>query len=582
LDGHGVRYDRAAGLLVAEPDRWCPRALRDRLSAVPDSTPSEGAYYAPEVANLLVSLEEATRATPEGGPNVFVPPAGGELSQAQANFHHFVFGRRGSGKTTLLRRIQRQLKDEGRATVWIDQELFMELSFPDVLVSSVLAVMDGVRRAIKESAARQPESSGIRDFFKNRSSRHLKAERTAEIIERLDQVINNLSVVKFAPSDRKIEWTHKTGSANTTEVLGSVKLGHPGVAGVEGGANESAIISSEATSAETIESSKEEYLERSLTDFRAILVDASNEVGGGYVFLDEFYRVNRNDQPLVLGYMHRLVKDTGFWLKVGSVRYWTTPYRGGNPPRGMQETQDAGVISLDRGLQFVESTGKFLEEILTNIAKPSRTDVSALMTPGALKRLVLASGGVPRDYLRLAAQAIHQARNRGPSAKGGSQRVMAEDVNQAAGQTGPAKLNDLREDAPDEAATLEALLADLTEFCRARKTAYFLVDNQDAELTSKIDQLQDLRFTHMLFESETIPDEGSRRHKVLLLDVSHLSAQRALEVDFEGWQERSKRRRKRLIYHEGEGAARVTAPIAKADPMPEASSETMPLFERED
>jgi hypothetical protein len=275
--------------------------------------------------------------------------------------------------------------------------------------------------------------------------------------------------------------------------------------------------------------------------------------------------------------MHRLVKDTGFWLKVGSVRYWTTPYSGGSPPRGMQETQDANAISLDRGLQLVESTGAFRETILTNIAEPSDADIRKLMTPGALKRLVLASGGVPRDYLRLAAQAIHQARNRGPSAKVGSHRVMAEDVNQAAGQTAPAKLNDLRQDAPDEAATLELLLADLTEFCRARKAAYFLVDNQDGGLASKIDQLQDLRFAHLLFESETVPDEGSRRHKVLLLDVSHLSAQRALEVDFEGWQARENRRRNKLVYHEGAGAERAS-PVGKPSPPAEPSS-TLPLFE---
>ena len=83
------------------------------------------AYYAPEVDGLLVALEEATRATPTRSVT-FVPPAGGELAQAQSRFHHLVFGRRGSGKTTLLRYLETQLQREARATVWIDQELFME------------------------------------------------------------------------------------------------------------------------------------------------------------------------------------------------------------------------------------------------------------------------------------------------------------------------------------------------------------------------------------------------------------------------------------------------------------------------
>jgi hypothetical protein len=68
-------------------------------------------------------------------------------------------------------------------------------------------------------------------------------------------------------------------------------------------------------------------------------------------------------------------------------------------------------------------------------------------------------------------------------------------------------------------------------------------------------KLQDLRFAHLLFDGETVPDLGSRRHKVLLLDVAYLSARRALQVDFQGWQlDREKRRRRQLVYEEGAGA----------------------------
>lgn len=81
-----------------------------------------------------------------------------------------------------------------------------------------------------------------------------------------------------------------------------------------------------------------------------------------------------------------------------------------------------------------------------------------------------------------------------------------------------------------------------------------MVDGRDAEMSAKIDQLQDLRFVHLLFDGESVPDFGSRRHKVLLLDVAYLSVRRALQVDFEGWTDRSKRRRRQLVYSEGAGA----------------------------
>jgi len=316
-------------------------------------------YRSTEVNELLVALEEATRATPTGGPSEFVPPAGGELQQVEARFHHLIFGRRGSGKTTLLRYLENELQKTGRATVWIDQELFMALSYPDVLVSSVLEVMEGARSAVVAARSAASDSRWRRVLGHGRERRRRRQAAKAA----LDRAIANLQTLKHLPNDRKVEWTRKVGTDDTLDALGSVR-----VVPVEVRVGTTTKSSESLTTTETVISSKEEYLERSLGEFRSLVIAAAAECDGGFVFLDEFYRVDRKDQPLVLGYMHRLVKDTGLWLKVGSVRYWTTPYRGGSPPRGMQPTQDANIISLDRGLQLVESTRAFLETILGNIA----------------------------------------------------------------------------------------------------------------------------------------------------------------------------------------------------------------------
>jgi energy-coupling factor transporter ATP-binding protein EcfA2 len=529
---------------------------------MPRAASSEPYYYSEPIGRLLIALEEATRAVPEGGPTTFVAPAGGQLDQALARFHHILFGRRGSGKTSLLRHLERQLRREGRGVVWIDQEIFMELSFPDVLVSSVLEVMKGIRSAVRAAAgiAPRPKKRTLADRLLRRNRPPRLSDDQEGVLASLDRAVANLDTIKFAPNDRKVEWTREVGSERSVEALGSVAI--PPVSGNMAAKRTESVG---VTSSETIESSKEEYLERSLTNFRELLRDAAKLCAGGFVFLDDFYRVERHDQPLVLGYLHRLVKDTGFWLKVGSIRYWTTTYRGGSPPRGIQLHQDANEIALDRGLQLAGTSQQFLESILTSIASGIDADLDQLLTPGTRTRLVLASGGVARDYLRLTSQAVNHARNRGPSAKVGSGKVMAEDVNQAAGATAPAKLADLQEDAPAEAAALQELLVDLTEFCRRQKAAYFLIDSQDADLSARINQLQDLRFAHLLVESETLPDEGSRRYKVLLLDISQLSAQRALEVDFDGWSDRSKRRRRRLVYSQDAGFKLRTAP-AKAEP----------------
>jgi hypothetical protein len=206
-------------------------------------------------------------------------------------------------------------------------------------------------------------------------------------------------------------------------------------------------------------------------------------------------------------------------------------------------------VALDRGLRHIQSTQNFLEKILFQIGEKVGVDIYELLTKDARKRLVLAAGGVARDYLRLTAGAIDEARNRGVTLKSGSHRVIVDDINKAAGLLSPAKFDDLRADEPAEAVALGHLVRNLTEFCRARKSAYFLIATEDVELAAQVDKLQHLRFTHLLVESETIPDRGSQRFNVWLLDVAELSAQRATaDLDFLGWEQREKRRNRKLIF----------------------------------
>ena len=486
------------------------------------------------------------------------------MEQVEARFHHFIWGRRGSGKTSLLRYLEAKRREEGKVAVWIDQELFMALSYPDVLVSSVLEVVRGVRvAAVRSTAAERNWWRRLRDALRRRSE-------FGDMLAALDRAATNLETLRQLPNDREIQWTRSAGTGSALDAIGSVKAGP-----IKGQVGAKLSEEDSVSSTETVVSSKEEYLERSLDETRRLIKEGLRHVEGGFVFLDEFYRVDRVDQPRVLGYMHRLLKDTGLWLKIASVRYRTTPYKGGTPPQGMQPTQDANEVSLDRGLQLFDSTKQFLEQIFGTIAKRAGVDINGLMTEGALTRLVVAAGGVPRDYLRLAREAIKHARNRGPSDKQGSDKVMAEDVNSAAGQTAEPKVADLRAEAPGEAAELERLLEDLGEFCRHNRVAYFMVDQRDPELAKQIDQLQDLRFVHLLFDGETVPNAGSRRHRVLLLDVAYLSFKRARQVDFEGWIDRSKRRAPRLVYTDGAGASAVEEQKAEVK-KPEAATPTMP------
>jgi hypothetical protein len=399
------------------------------------------------------------------------------------------------------------------------------------------------------------------------------------LLEGLEQVVENLRALKFAPLDRKIEWVHNQSSESGREALGAIRVSNV-EAKITNRSNEASGVSSK----EVIASTKVEYLERSLVDFRLLLTGASDKFGGGFVFLDDLYLLTKNDQPLVLGYVHRLLKDTGLWLKIGSIRYSTLAFRPGNPPVGMQLAHDAHEIALDRGIRLLQSSQEFLEAILRQLGDRVGVDIDKLLTEGARNRLMMASGGIVRDYLRLTYSSIEQARNRGPSVKTGTEKVIVEDVNKAAGSIASSKLDDLKEDAPEEAAALHRLVMELTEFCRWSQRAYFLVDSQDAELSRAMDALHHHRYAYLLEESETIPDRGSQRFNVWLLDIAQLSAQRATQqMDFDGWQEREKRRNRRLIFQPNwrEHANFKQRPKKAATAPPRANDPAEPINEED-
>jgi hypothetical protein len=242
------------------------------------------------------------------------------------------------------------------------------------------------------------------------------------------------------------------------------------------------------------------------------------------------------------------VKDTGVWLKFGSITLWTKLYRGGNPPTGLQAPHDIRELSLDRGLQEFKRSKTFLEAILDSLCEESRAARASLFSEGALDRLVLASGGVPRDYIGLVSECIAIAKSRGPSGKSGSERIIAEDVNSAAGRTVEIKYNDMREDAGSVSDELENLVVRLTDHCRATKSSCFLINASHRELVSKANRLQNMRFVHIVATNETVPNQQSDRYHVYVLDVSLLAAQRAWQVDFIGWVKREGRRARKLVY----------------------------------
>ena len=177
---------------------------------------------------------------------------------------------------------------------------------------------------------------------------------------------------------------------------------------------------------------------------------------------------------------------------------------------GLKLGDDCDDIDLDITLEKHELAKRFLLQVLDQlIAEAGLSNHDKLLAEGGVERLVLASGGVARDFLTIFRKAIDVARERGKTHRG--ERINAEDVNMAAGEHDSAKRDELKRDTLEERTELERALRVIRDFFINNKVNCFLVE-RDLESKGRelLGELVDLRFVHVVESRTTVRDEPGR------------------------------------------------------------------------
>ena len=259
-----------------------------------------------------------------------------------------------------------------------------------------------------------------------------------------------------------------------------------------------------------------------------------------FIFLDDVHYVNSSDVPKFLDLLHGVTRDSPVWLKIAGIQHqtrWFIP----DPPTGLQTGHDATIINLDVTLEQPEKTKNFLEKVLKGYVEESNAvPLGNVISASALDRLVLASGGVPRDFLTLCSASIQTARQR-VNAK----TVGVQDVNNAAGVTSQTKQQELEDDAAatsGRSAILVSALNVVREFLLTeQQITFFRIDFRDKETHQNeyrsLQALADLRMIHLINSSLSDPHQAGQRSEVYLLDLSQYSGSRLKQnlyvLDFE-------------------------------------------------
>ncbi len=507
----------------------------------------------PEMERLLSLVEESARSTEESVKH-FVEPAPGTLQRATIKRHHIVFGRRGSGKSSLLHKAAADLTVDRRPIAYVNLEAFKGHHYPDVLLSVLIKSFSEFKEWM-DTAAIHPatKTSYWSSLFGTSPSKAAYPKRKVKVLsEKLDQFVSTMKAELTRKDDAELVVTSSDQDTVSTE------------AEVKGGVgNKFAKITSKLGSKSTKSQStgveekfaraKVDFLHHHILDYQKLFEEMAELSGGdSFLFLDDLYHIRRSDQANVIDYFHRIAKDHNLWLKVGTIRHRTRWYVQGDPPVGMKIGDDADEIDLDLTLEKYSLAKEFLVKILTNFSTETEVGpIASFLTSGARDRLVLASGGVARDFLSIFRRSISIARERGGGYRGG--KVGAEDVNVAAGENDSSKREEFNRDTSEDNNDLESEFQKIQVFCLSNNTNCFLVQKDlRGDSVDRIHELVDLKFIHLARSRVTVRTSPGVIFEAYMLDISQYTGSRKRRdlkiVEF--WKDSSSDalRQKSLIY----------------------------------
>jgi hypothetical protein len=233
-------------------------------------------------------------------------------------------------------------------------------------------------------------------------------EATHALSADFGKMIDELNALLMGADESKIKDNSKGESGNENKAALSAKVPGAGISA------ELTASMTEKTSSETqseYTSRKIEALHRNIMRYQELFARLSKLASGpSFLLLDDLYHLRLNDQANVVDYFHRIAKGSNLWLKIGTIRHRSRWYVLGHPPIGMKLGDDADEIDLDVTLEKYDVTKAFLIKLLSQFAAEATVSLPTIMADGARDRLVLASGGVARDFLTIFNRSIQVAR----------------------------------------------------------------------------------------------------------------------------------------------------------------------------
>lgn len=434
-------------------------------------------------AKLVVlrrTINEGLRTQLGGASGIPYIGVGSVLPDIVTRQNHVIFGRRGCGKTLLLHQLAKEVGDD-ITCVYLNCEDFKNHSFPNVIIE----ILDELFKNLEQYLTGR--------FIQKRKARKL-----------IKSIRNELSDLKAKADQQEKEIrtleTRQDGMESSAEAEGAIPLNR-----IRGRVSRNQAYRSEVEQKYRLLEEKSRALHTSLPTLKKQIrefISTSANIETIFLQVDDFYHLTRQDQPHVIDYIHRLCKDLPLFFKLATLRHASSLYvdRLGQPI-GVQQRNDYQPIDIDFTLADLPRTQEQNRRILHEYGRISEMTSSeidnSLFKGEGFERLVLAGGGVPRDFLSLFLEVLESVRSNAED-----RRIGKDDVRHLSRSNFQRRIEELKEDsAGSEQSELMQGIFILQRFCiDDSESNIFMISEQEMQQKNfgrdMINRLLDYRIIH--------------------------------------------------------------------------------------
>lgn len=462
-----------------------------------------------DLGSLRTAINESLRVQRGGAEPIDYVDVSNAITDITARQNHVVFGRRGCGKTLLLSKSASKL-DKSIATVYLNCEDFKNHSFPNVLIEILDALFSELETHLSGWFGRKRKSKTIIASIRG---------ELANLRKKADQVDESIKEV-----------SEKSGSESLSAGLKATGIG--AYAGKLENA-EKAVLEKTYKVSEAKVHDLHLLLPKIKQQLREFF-NISSSVKAVFLQVDDFYHLKRVDQPFVADYLHRLCKDVPLYFKIATLRHASVLFteRGGQPT-GAQERHDYQPINVDFTFNDFSRTETLNRKILHAFGKKvgiDSSEIDSLFKGHGFQRLVMAGGGVPRDFLSLFLEVLQAAQDQGDG------RIGKDDVRLLSKQNFERRIQELKQDSEgaDQYQLLRGIYV-IRKFCLEKKTNAFCVSEKMLQQQDKtrelIYRLLDYRIIHSVSSALTHKSQPGTFH-AFVVDIGCYAHMRTLGNKF--------------------------------------------------